>query len=248
MTRTHLAASLLVSTLLSGCGGGGGGGTDTPAHTAAVTYTFMHPKLGEHLVYAQKLVDNLNNTVNRTMVQDVTAVNADGSFSVHEEDPSHDRIVSGTVDQSLYPTNYQYNASGQASSWVITQSTGATISCTVTQGYPGAPSPLTVGQAWTVNYVETCGTGAGTAFTQSGTLAGVETITVAAGTFSAFKFTSTFTRTVNGITRTETVTRWRDASGTDSRVLKSTSVFAYSGGTPPAGTLVSATSELQSYQ
>jgi hypothetical protein len=249
MTRTPLAAILLVSTLLSGCGGGGGGsGTDAPTRTAAVSYTFMRPKLGAHLVYAQKLTDNLNNTINRTMVQDVTAVNADGSFAVHEEDPSHDRTISGSVDHSLYPTDYQYNASGQASSWVITQSTGATITCTVTQGYPGAPSPLSVGQAWTVNYVETCGTGAGTALAQSGTLAGVETITVAAGTFSAFKFSSTFTRTVNGITRTETATRWRDASGTDSRVLKSTSVFTYSGGVPPAGTLVSETSELQSYR
>lgn len=245
MTRTPLAAILFVSTLLSGCGGGSG--TDAPAHTAAaVTYTFVHPKLGAHLVYAQKLIDNLNNTINRTMVQDVTAVNADGSFSVHEEDPSHNRIVSGSVDHSLYPTDYQYNASGQASSWVTTQSTGAAINCTVSQGYPGAPSPLTVGQAWTVNYVETCG--AGTALTQSGTLAGVETISVAAGTFSAFKFASTFTRTVNGITRVETVNRWRDASGTDSRVLKATSVFTYSGGTPAAGVLVSETSELQSYQ
>ena len=249
MTRTLLAASLLVSTLLAGCGGGGGGGgTDAPARTSAATYTFVRPKLGAHLVFAQKLTDNLNNTVNRTMVRDVTAVNADGSFTMHEEDPSHDRIVSGSVDQSLYPTDYRYNAGGQATSWVITHPTGATVNCTVTQGNPGAPSPLTVGQAWTVNYVETCDMGAGTSFSQSGTLTGIETITVAAGTFSAFKFTSTVTRTVNGTTRTETATLWRDASGADSRALKSASVFTYSGTTPPAGALVSQTSELQTYQ
>ncbi|MGJ7916468.1 hypothetical protein ACI48D_13460 [Massilia sp. LXY-6] len=248
MTRKHLASSLLISTLLAGCGGGGGGGADAPVRSSAATYTFVRPKPGAHLVFAQKLTDNLNNTINRTMVQDVTSVNADGSFTVHEEDPSHDRTVSGSVDQSLYPTDYQYNASGQPTSWVVAPSTGATVRCTLSQGNPGAPSPLTLGQAWTVNYVETCGTGAGTAFTQSGTLAGAETITVAAGTFSAFKFTSTVTRTVNGTTRTETVTLWRDASGADSRALKSASVFTYSGATPPAGALVSETSELQSYQ
>lgn len=246
MPRRHLAACLLISALLAGCGGGGG--ADAPAGTSAATYTFVRPKTGAHLVYAQKLADNLNNTVNRTMVQNVTSVNADGSFTVHEEDPSHNRIISGSVDQSLYPTDYQYNASGQPTSWVVTPATGAAVSCTVTQGNPGAPSPMTAGQGWTVNYLETCGTGAGTAFAQSGTLAGLETITVAAGTFSALKFTSAVTRTVNGTTRTETVSRWRDASGANSRTLKSASVFTYSGATPAAGALVSETHELQSYQ
>lgn len=248
MTRKHLAAYLLVSAFMTACGGGGGGSGDAPVQAAVATYTFVRPKLGAHLVYAQKLVDNLNNTVSRTMVQDVTAVNADGSFTVHEEDPSHNRIVSGTVDQSLYPTDYHDNASGQAVSWVVTSATGAPVSCAVTQGNPGAPSPMTAGQGWTVNYTETCGTGAGTVFAQSGTFAGLETVTVAAGTFSAYKFTSTVTRTVDGTTRTETVTRWRDAASADSNTLKSTSVFSYSGATPPAGALVSETDELQGFQ
>jgi hypothetical protein len=246
MTHKHLAACLLISALLTGCGGGGS--ADAPAATSVTTYTFVRPKAGAHLVYAQKLVDNLNNTVDRTMVQDVGSVNADGSFTVHEEDPTHNRVVSGSVDQSLYPTDYQYNASGQPTSWVVTSATGTTVNCAVTQGNPGAPSPLTAGQGWTVNYIETCGAGAGTAFAQSGTFAGLETITVAAGTFSAFKFTSTVTRSVNGTTRTETVSRWRDASSADSHVLKSTSVFTYSGATPVAGALVSETHELRSYQ
>jgi hypothetical protein len=245
MKRTYLVASLLVSTLVAACGGGG---TEATPASSASSYTFAKPKLGAHLVYAQKLTDNLDNTVNRTMTMDVTAVNADGSFAVHEEDPSHNRMFSGSVDQSLYPTDYQYNPSGQPASWVVTPASGAAVACTVSQGHPGAPSPLAVGQGWSVNYTETCGTGAGTAFAQSGTLAGVETITVAAGTFNAFKFTSTTTRTVNGITRTETVTHWRDASGTDSRTLKSATVFTYSGATPPAGALVSEMHELQSYR
>ena len=246
MTRKHSAGCLLIFALTAGCGGGGN--TNAPAGASVATYTFVRPKPGAHLVYAQKLADNLNNKVNRTMVQDVTSVNADGSFMLHEEDPTHNRVVSGSVDQSLYPTDYQYNASGQPTSWVVTPAAGTTVSCTVTQGNPGAPSPMTAGQGWNVNYVETCGTGAGIAYAQSGTLVGIETITVAAGTFTAFKFTSTITRTVNGTTRTETVSRWCDASGTNSKTLKSASVFTYSGAAPATGALVSETHELQSYQ
>ena len=245
---TQTPGSILTdSALVAGCGGGVGN-TDTAPVAQAATYRFVRPKLAAHLVYAQKITDNLNNTVNRTMVQDVTAVNADGSFTLHVQDPSNNRIVSGTVDQSLYPTTNQYNASGQKTSWLEIPSTGAPISCAFTQGNPGAPSPLTVGQGWTVNYIETCGTGAGTAFAQTGTLASLETITVAAGTFSAFKFTSTVIRTVNGATRTETVSQWRDAASADSTILKSASVFSYSGTTPPAGALVSEANELQSMQ
>ena len=77
---------------------------------------------------------------------------------------------------------------------------------------------------------------------------GIETITIAAGTFSAYKFVSTTTWTVNGITRTESATRWRDASGGDTRTLKMVRAIAYSGGTPAAGSLVTGSRELQSYR
>jgi hypothetical protein len=238
--------TLATMSLLTACGGGGAApAAGTP--NAAATYTFIIPKLAAHLVYAERLVDNLNNTVNRTIVDDVTAINIDGSFAMHEEDPSHNRIVSGSVDQTAYPTDFQYNPSAQLTSWVITQAAG-TVHCAVTQGSVGAPSPLSVGAGWNTSYTEICGAGAGMTLTQSGSLAGMETITVAAGTFSAFKFVSTVTTTANGITRTETASRWRDASGGDTRTLKTASTYTYSGGTPAAGALVSDSRELQSYR
>jgi hypothetical protein len=241
-------AGMAALSMLSACGGGGG--SDSSAASAAggaANYTFVAPKAGAHLVYTDKLIDNLNNTLNRTITDDVTAVGGDGGFSVHEEDPSHNSFVSGATDQTVYPTDFQYNASAQATAWVVTRPAGS-VRCAISQGGAGAPSPLAPGASWTTGWIETCGTGAGTAYTQSGTLTGVETITVAAGTFKAFKFVATTTRTVDGITRTETSTRWRDASGGDSRTLKSESVFTYSGGTPPAGAPVSASRELQSFR
>jgi hypothetical protein len=213
---------------------------------ATVTYRFVPPKAGAHLVYADQLVDTLNNTLHRTADDDVTAVNADGTFAVHEEDPSHDHVVSGTVDQTLYPTDFQYDAAGRVAATTVDRGTGV-AHCTY-QGSGGAPATLAVGAGWNAQYTETCDGGAGVTYTQSGTLAGVETITIAAGTFSAYKFVSTTTWTFNGITRTESATRWRDASGGDTRTLKMVRSIAYSGGTPAAGSPVTASRELQSYR
>jgi hypothetical protein len=247
MTRTPLAALAALS-LLSACGGGGGAAPAASTQTAAAPgYAFIAPKTGAHLVYAEKLVDNLNNTLNRSITDDVTAVNADGSFAVHEEDPSHATVVSGATDQTAYPTDLQYNAAGQQTGKVIAGASGS-VTCATTGGNEGAPSPLAVGAGWTSAFSQACAGGAGVAYTQSGTLAGIETITVAAGTFSAYKFVATTSWALNGITRTETSTRWRDASGAETRTLKQEITVAYSGGTPAAGSPVSRTRELQSYR
>jgi len=245
--RLTILASVVAAILLGACGGGGGSGSASTVQAAVTTtYRFVPPKTGAHLVYAAQQTDTLNNTLNRTVVDDVTAVNADGTYTVHEEDPSHDHIVSGTVDQTLYPTDFQYGAAGQVTALTVTN--GTTVSQCTFQGSQGAPATLAVGASWNTQYTETCDGGAGVTYTQSGTLAGVETITIAAGTFSAYKIESTTTWTVNGITRTETATRWRNASGGDTRTLKFVRSIAYSGGTPAAGSQVTASQELQSYQ
>jgi hypothetical protein len=241
-----LLAAILTSVLLAACGGGGQ--DSSPGSTpAAASYQFRTPKAGAHLAYTANLADNLNNTLNRTVTDDVTAVNADGSFAVHEEDPSHNTIVSGAINQTLYPTDFQYNAAGQPTAWTIAASSGSTR-CTISGGNVGAPASLAVGSGWNTSYTETCGGGPGTLYTESGTLVGIESVTVPAGTFTAYKFVSTTTRTLNGITRVESTTRWRDQAGMDSRTIKEASVFTYSGGTPPAGALLQQVRELQSYR
>lgn len=245
MQRTILAG-LVAATLLSACGGGGSSSGAAAQAAATVTYRFVPPKAGAHLVYAAQLADTLDNTLNRTADDDVTAVDADGTFAVHEEDPSHNRVVSGAVDQTLYPTDFQYDAAGQVAAMTIDNGPAVTH-CTY-QGNQGAPATLAVGAGRATRYTETCNGGTGVTYTQSGTLSGIETITIAAGTFSAYKFVSTTTWTVNGITRTESATRWRDASGGDTRTLKMVRAIAYSGGTPAAGSLVTGSRELQSYR
>ena len=244
-----LLAAILAPVLLAACGGGGGGsGQDNGPGSApaGASYQFRTPKAGAHLVYSASLADNLNNTLNRSVTDDVTAVNADGSFTVHEEDPSHNAIISGVTDQTLYPTDFQYNAAGQATAWTVAGRAGS-VQCTVS-GASGAPGALAIGGSWSTSFTETCGSGPGAVFTQSGTLAGIESVTVPAGTFTAYKFVSTTTRTLNGVTRVESTTRWRDQAGGDSRTIKEASVFTYSGATPPAGALLQQVRELQSYR
>jgi hypothetical protein len=73
------------------------------------------------------------------------------------------------------------NRKNQAVAVAVTPANGTRVTCTNTQGNPGAPSPMAVGQAWAANYIETCGSGQGTAMNQTGTLVGTEPVTVAAG-------------------------------------------------------------------
>jgi hypothetical protein len=248
--RSNLAAVLFISATLAACGGGSGGNNaSSPAAAAAVTYTYVPPKAGAQSVYADTLLDNKNNTINRTLAVSVTTTSAAGGYTTSEVDPSHSRIISGVVDHTFYPTVYSFDAMGRATNWTVTDASGSPVDCQVAgQQAAGAPSPLTAGQTWNVTYVEVCGAGPGLAFTQSGNFAGIEAIKVPAGTFNAYKFVSTTSRTVNGLTTTEAVTRWRDAASTGSRVLKSLATFTYGGAEPPQGALVSETQALQSYQ
>ncbi|WLI89532.1 hypothetical protein Q4S45_23055 [Massilia sp. R2A-15] len=252
MTRSGLAAPLLLATALSACGGGGGGGGGGAAPAtvtvAAASYAYVAPQAGAQLAYADTLVDNLNSTINRNLSSSVTAVGAGGGYTASEVDPSHDRIVSGAVDHTFYPTVYNYDAMGRATSWNVTGAAGVPVQCQVTGAQPaGAPSPLTAGQTWNASYVETCGAGAGIAYSQTGSFVGIETVTVPAGTFNAYKFVSTTTWSANGRTTTEAVTRWRDTAASGSRIVKSVAAFSYSGAEPPQGALVSETQTLQSF-
>lgn len=251
MHRPLLAAILALIAapiLLAACGGGGVEAKNPePAAAPVPPYQFKASRAGTHLEYAASLVDNLGNTLNRTVTEDVTALNADGSFTVHEEDPSHDIVHSGVTDQSLYPSDFQYNAAGQPTGWTIAAPAG-TVRCAVSGGTVGAPATLASGSDWNTSYTETCGSGAGVLYTQSGTLAGIESVTVPAGTFQAYKFVATTSRTVNGVTQIETSTRWRDAAGSDSRMVKEAQVFTYSGAAAPAGAPLQQVLQLQSFR
>lgn len=247
------AAALGLPMLIAACGGGGGdpgGPTNPPAPPAppgqpsapsqptSTTYAFVAPAVGTQSSYADHQLDTQNNALERTLVETVTAIQVDGSFVVHEQNQA---------DPTLNPADTQYGAAGERVWWTIDPSR-LFVQCRITQGREGPPSPLAVGGAWSTSYALLCGsgtTGSTVNYTQAGTLVAVETITVAAGTFSAYRFTSTTSSTRGGVTATDNATFWRAASG-DTRLLKRMVTSSFSGGTPPQGSLLSSSRELES--
>lgn len=245
MKLSNLIFSLLAAAFLTACGGGSSSSSDSPT---TVTYSFITPKVGAQLVFANTLVDNLSNTINRTLVENITAVNPDGTFTTSWIDPSNNSITTGVVNHTFYPQTSGDNSVAQKLNLTVTPPTGSPTNCVFSPHAGGASSPLTAGQNWAFSFTDTCGASSPIAFTESGTFVGTESITVPAGTFNAYKFQSTTTYTLGGTTTTESVTQWRNAANTDSRSLKLVINYTYSGTAPAQGSLVSSTRVLQSYQ
>jgi hypothetical protein len=238
MRRNYAALTLLSLSLLTGCGGGSGSfGSGDPA-----TYTFITPKVGTQSVFSNTLINNSNNAATRTVIESVTEVNSDGSFVVSRYDPSGNNTLSNGITVSLFPI-VSYNSVGQAFKYTYLNLTDSSqITCFYSPHASGAPSPLTVGQSWTFSWTQTCPLTSSDA-TQNGNFVGVESITVPAGTFTAYKFQSITTRP----TGSTSTTIWRNASDTDTRTLKIVHNYTYTG-IAPTDALASDTWSLQSYK
>jgi len=239
-------ASVLISlNVLTGCGGQ----VNTPSNAlpAPAKYSFVTPKAGAQSTFADTITDNLNNTLNRTLVENISTVNADGSFTASWNDPSMETNISGSVDQTFYPTVTQYNNAGQTLSYVVTPYTSSASNCTATPHLGEAPSPLTQAQNWTLNYSLACDTAASVSYSQVGAFQDIEQLIIPAGTFNAYRFTSVISYTEAGIPVSKYVSVWRNTLPTDSRVLQESVYYVYNG-TAPQGSILSDIKALSSYQ
>ena len=230
------AASVIFLSALAGCGGK----VNTPANEfpPAASYSYVVPKAGQQTTFADTYVDNLNNTVNRTLVENITTVNADGSFSASWNDPSMQTTIAGTVDQTFYPTASSYNNVGQTLSYVVTPYTGSPSSCTAAPHLGEAPSPLIQSQNWTFNYTLTCDSNAPVSYGQTGAFQDIEQLTTTSGIFNAYRFTSVIKYSQAGMPVTKYVTTWMNATVSDTRVLQESVYYLYSG-TAPQGSIMS---------
>jgi hypothetical protein len=219
----------LLSLIVTGCGGGSDGGSSTPG--SGTSYAFVVPVLESTRTYAVTIVDNSNNTINIGTTATVTAVNSDGTYVVLTQPTNPTAIVNGT-NYSDPPMTQTYNASGQELTNVYTN--GAPFTCTFDPHGVGPNFPVQVGQTWTLDYMHGCNSIAPIAYSQTGSVTDVESVTVPAGTFSTIKLQSTVTWTdVLGTTRTQTVTNWRDV--VTLVPVKSEISYAYSGTLPTNG-------------
>jgi hypothetical protein len=219
----------VIATSLAGCGGGGAG-----ADASGTAYDFVTPQVNSQRVYSQTILDNSNNTIEETVSETITAVNADGSYVVAQQDPDNDSVtVDGTTYLILTET-INFNPSGQESSYSYTEGAAGAVACRFDPHGAGPNYPLMVGASWTLDYTFACGSQTPTNYTQMGTVISVESVSVPAGTYSAIKLQSTVSWTDSvGTIRTQTVTNWRDLKTMMS--VKEVIAIAYAGTIPTNG-------------
>jgi hypothetical protein len=216
---------------ITGCGGGGSsdGGSSTPG--AGTAYAFITPVLNSTLSYGVTIIDNSNNTIDMGTTSTVTSVDSDGTYVIQTQPTNPTAIVNGT-NYAGPPMTLTYNASGQELTNVYTS--GTVFTCTFDPHGFGPDFPVQVGQTWTLDYTYGCNSNAPIAYSQTGSVVDVESVTVPAGTFSAIKLQSTITWTDTlGTTRTQTVTNWRDVATSIS--VKEEISYSYSGTLPTNG-------------
>ncbi|MDR3419053.1 MAG: hypothetical protein P4L83_23000 [Nevskia sp.] len=233
MTPTKFCCIALAAVAVSACNDKGG-----------LTYDFVAPRTGSQSIFAQTIIDNSNNTINETVRETTTADNVDGSYAYTQDDPNNDSVTLNGTTYSVPTENLTANASGQVTSYSYTPAGGSQVTCTVAPHGAGPNYPIAIGALWSIGYTETCGTAAPIAYSQSGSVVDLESITIPAGTFNAIKLQSTLTWTTNGTVHTKSITTWREAS--DGSILKMAETITYSGTAPVNGYPVSITKVLQS--
>jgi len=195
----------ITTLILAGCGGGSG---SSSSNGGVTSYNFVAPVVGSQRIYTQTIIDNSSNVINLSFKDTTTIVNPDGSFSFQEVDPISSVITVNNTAYSIQAGTYADNNSGQIISFTPL-GVGATT-CTLTPHGTGPTYPITIGKTWTTTYTSSCGGAATTS--QSGSVVGVESVTVPAGTFQTTKLQSTITwADINGI-YTDTGTNWRDVN------------------------------------
>ena len=240
MDACKLGLSAMLAAMLGACGGGGGQNSTG----SGTSYAYVPPVQNSARVYAETVVDNSNNTINIGFSQIVQAVNADGSIAEIEQSTTGSSAIVNGANYAIQTETQIYNAQGQETSYVDL-SDSPNLSCSLDPHGAGPNWPVQVGQTWSLDYTLTCGTSVSVAYTQSGSVAGVESVTVPAGTFTAVKLQTTISWTsAGGTIRKQTTTNWRDVATSHS--VKQSVTITVSGTLPTAGYAVSREIELQS--
>ncbi len=232
---------VLGTAILSGCGGGGSG---TPYSGSAsgggsgTSYEFVSPKLDSTRTYSETIVDNSSNTITIGFSDETTAVNSDGSYAVLQVSTTGSSVIVNGTNYAVQTQTQYYDDAGHETSYGYTAAGDMPETCTFDPHGSGPDYPLQVGDTWMLTYTVTCAGGSPISYSQSGTVAGVETVTVPAGTYTAIKLQSTLTWTdAQGTTRTQTISNWRDVATSYS--VKQTISIAYGGVLPTDGYAVS---------
>jgi|SRR5579863_154136 len=235
-----IVAALAVS--LAGCGGKSMG---DPSGGDSTLHAFVPPALNSQRLYAETITDNQHNVILLSYTETVTAVAADGSYTVVQQGTNNQsQVVDGTT-YFIQDETLSVNNSGQTTAYTFAAPGGVPVTCTYAPNGPGPDFPVAVGVTWTLDYTFGCGAQPPIAYVQNGTVVDIESVAVPAGTFTAIKLQSTITWTdALGTMRTQTVTNWLDMMTLVS--VKESLTIAYAGTMPITGYPVSRETVLQS--
>lgn len=227
---------------ITSCGGGTGSSPSTG---------FATPALNSHKTYTVTDVDPTSTYLN-TVIQTITAVNSNGSFSYSEDLP----VGTPINGPHFVPAGYDDDGTGHLLRTVYCPPCLLAVisECVASPHGDGPVFPLAAGATWQLKYELSCTAAVprGSVFpppatyTQNGSVVDVERVTVPAGTFAAVKLESTITWPMCPAQAcTERLTEWRDAN--TGHLVKSTGYYSYgTAETLTTTTLLSETRELVS--
>ena len=230
MTKmTTLAALSAACAILAGCGGDGSATppAPAPAPVAPQQFTYFPPAAGETDVWTRVLTDTAGNSVTMQIRQRIVSVDDAGVRLVSRDDPTGTEVVEDGLEFRVNQETEHVSASGTASDYTLTSSSGAQVSCAYgtasTSGGTGSAEAarataqglrhlesLSPGESWNSAYTIACGSAAPIAYSVTAAVFPLETVSVAAGTFQAFRETVETTWVLNGFTNGSSVTLWRD--------------------------------------
>lgn len=248
--KFHRAASLASAcAALAACGGGGSDAVSSSPPAGATSYAQVAPTVGSLDTFANVTVDEAGNTIARTYEERVTRSASDGSYQLAQDDPNAQVLTVNGVTYRYDPTLRDFG--GKSSNYaqvksVATLPDGSPSTCTWATTSGGHPRPFFVGQTWTTSYTVSC-PGTVTAYVATGSVDAVESITVAAGTFTALRLhVATSWSTAGGEDVVEQVQAWVDPAHSFF-TLKNITTYQRTG-TVPAHHVASMTTELQRRQ
>jgi hypothetical protein len=230
MTKmTTLAALSAACAILAGCGGDGSATppAPAPAPVAPQQFTYFPLAAGETDVWTRVLTDTAGNSVTMQIRQRIVSVDDAGVRLVTWDDPTGTEVVEDGLEFRVNQETEHVSASGAASDYTLTSSSGAQVSCvygtaSTSSGTGGAEAArataqglrhlesLNPGESWASAYTIACGSAAPIAYSVTAAVFPLETVSVTAGTFQAFRETVETTWVFNGFANSSSVTLWRD--------------------------------------
>jgi len=200
----------------------------TPTYTRAALVASTTPAS-----WARDIVDNSTPAVSVHLTYNdyINVVSLSGNYTLSELDTTGAPVVVGASTYQVDSLDIRLNADHQILSTVGRDNANSN-NCTYNLHGSGVVYPISVGVKWTNTFTKTCLDGTVINSTQTGTVTGVESVTVPAGTFTAAKLESTIvnTNTISGLITTTSATVWANVQG--GNVVKRVFTHVYSGTVP----------------